>query len=250
MIYIKDKIQIESIKKSCKLAKECLDIVSDHVREGVSTQYLNDVINNFIIKNNALSATLGYMGYPKETCISKNEVVCHGIPNNENILKNGDILNIDVALILNGYYGDTSRMFAIGEISEQSKKLIKITEECLYKGIQEVKPGAPINRIGHAITKHAHSNRFSVVFQFVGHGCGIKFHEDPKILHYVQEKDKDNGPIMEPGMIFTIEPMINEGTSRVIIENDNWTATTMDKRLSAQYEHMILVTDESYEILT
>jgi methionyl aminopeptidase len=250
MIYIKDTNQINSIRKSCKLAKECLDLVSDHVKEGISTQYLNEIINNHLKNNNAFSATLGYMGYPKETCISKNEVVCHGIPSDKEILKDGDILNIDVALILNGYYGDTSRMFFVGNVDENAKKLVKVTEECLCKGIQEVKPGIPVNRIGYAITKHAHSNGYSVVFQFVGHGCGIKFHEEPKILHYVTEEEKDNGVLMRPGMIFTIEPMLNIGTPKVIIENDNWTAKTMDKKLSAQFEHMILVTEDGFEILT
>lgn len=250
MIYIKNKEQINSIKKSCKLAKECLDLVEDHIKEGVSTQYLNDVINNHLIKNKAKSATVGYMGYPKETCISINEVVCHGIPNNSDVLKDGDILNIDISLVLNGYYGDTSRMFFVGNPSEEAKKLVKITKECLYEGIKEVKPNVPVNRIGYAITKYAHSHGYSVVYQFVGHGCGIKFHEDPKILHFVPDQEKDNGALMQPGMIFTIEPMINIGTAKVIIENDNWTAKTMDKKLSAQFEHMILVTENGFEILT
>jgi methionyl aminopeptidase len=250
MIYIKTDVQIEGIRKSCNLAKSALDMIGPCVKEGVSTNDLNNILADFAIKNNAKSATLGYMGYPKETCISVNEVVCHGIPNDKTILKNGDIVNIDVTFILNGYYGDTSRMFFVGEPSQQAKDLVRVTQECLYKGIEQVKPDEPINKIGYAITEHAHKNKFSVVFQFVGHGCGLKFHEDPKILHFVRDKEKNQGYLMKPGMIFTIEPMLNTGSSRVLIESDNWTAKTIDNGLSAQWEHMVLVTNTGYEILT
>lgn len=250
MIYIKNLEQINGIRKSCKLAKECLEIIEEHICPGKSTKYLNDKINDYIIKNNARSATLGYMGYPRETCISKNEVVCHGIPNENEYLVDGDIVNIDVTVILNGYYGDTSKMFFVGNPSPQAEKLVRVTKECLFLGIEQVRPGVPINRIGYEITKHAHENDYGVVYQFIGHGCGLKFHEDPKILHYVTEKNKDLGSLMKPGMIFTIEPMLNIGTPKVIIENDNWTAKTADRTLSAQFEHMVLVTNNGYEILT
>lgn len=249
MIHIKNSQQIKGIRKSCKLAKECLEMIESHVVVGKTTQEINNIINDFIIKNNAKSATLGYMGYPKETCISKNEVVCHGIPSDE-YLQNGDIVNIDVTVVLDGYYGDTSKMFFVGNPSEESKNLVRVTKECLEIGIEQVRPDNPVNRIGYEITKHAHKNNYSVVYQFVGHGCGINFHEDPKILHYVCEKEKDQGVLMKPGMIFTIEPMLNIGSPKVIIENDNWTAKTADKKLSAQFEHMVLVTNNGYEILT
>lgn len=249
MIINKNNEQIEGIRKSCKLAAECLDVISEHVVPGVSTNYLNNILKDFIRDNNAIPAPLGYGGFPKETCISVNEVICHGIPS-EKILNNGDIVNIDVTTIVDGYFGDTSRMYEVGEISDEAKKLLKITEKSLYKGIEAVKPGFSFNRIGHAITQFLKDTEYSIVEKFVGHGCGIKFHEDPKISHYVEEKYKDLGQKMQPNMIFTIEPMINLGSPDCIILEDKWTAVTVDRKLSAQYEHMVLVTDNGCEILT
>jgi methionyl aminopeptidase len=249
MIINKNKKQIEGIKQSCKLAAECLNFIEPYVVPGISTNELNSKLNTFIRDNGAIPAPLGYGGYPKETCISVNEVICHGIPS-EQVLLEGDIVNIDVTTILNGYYGDTSKMYAVGEISQEAQDLINITKKSLYEGIKAVKPDVPFNRIGYSITQFLKDTKYSIVDKFVGHGCGLKFHEDPKICHYVNEKYKDIGQKMQPGMIFTIEPMINLGSPDCLILEDKWTAVTIDKKLSAQYEHMILVTEDGFEILT
>jgi methionyl aminopeptidase len=249
MVIKKNKQQIDGIRKSCKLAANSLDFIKPFVVPGISTNELNDKINLFIRDNGAIPAPLGYGGYPKETCISINEVVCHGIPS-ERSLEEGDIVNIDVTTILDGYFGDTSRMFAVGEISQEAKDLIEITEKSLYEGIKAVRPGFAFNRIGHAITQFLKDTKYSIVDKFVGHGCGLRFHEDPKICHYVNSKFKDFGQKMKENMIFTIEPMINLGSADCLILEDKWTAVTVDKKLSAQFEHMILVTESGYEILT
>lgn len=249
MIIIKNNFQIKEIRKSCKLAAKCLEIVEPYVKPGVTTNYLNEIVADFIKKNNAIPAPLNYRGFPKETCISVNEVICHGIPS-ERILEEGDILNIDVTVILNGFYGDTSKMFCVGEVSENCKNLMKASKDSLYIGIKSVSPNVPFNRIGYEITNNLKNSNYSIVDKFVGHGCGLHFHEDPKICHYVEEKIKDFGQKIQPGMIFTIEPMINEGVADCLILEDEWTAITADKKLSAQYEHMILCTSNGYEILT
>lgn len=249
MIPIKNKEQIDGIRKSCKLAAACLKHIEPHVVAGVTTNELNNIIRDYIKDHNAIAAPLGYHGYPKETCISINEVVCHGIPSDRNLVE-GDILNIDVTTILNGFYGDTSRMYGVGEISKEAKDLINITKECLEQALSVVGPNVPFNMIGHTITKYLKNTKYSIVDKFVGHGCGLKFHEDPKICHYCDEKFKDFGPKMQPGMIFTIEPMINLGSEDCLILEDKWTAVTVDKKLSAQYEHMVLCTEDGYEILT
>jgi methionyl aminopeptidase len=249
MIKIKNDFQIRQIKKSCILVAESLDFIYPFVKPGVTTNELNNKIRDFMIKNNARSATLGYCGYPKETCISINEVVCHGIPS-DRILTEGDIINIDVSLELNGFFGDASRMYAVGEISKEAKELIEITEKSLYEGISAVSPGNTFNMIGYNIYKLLKDTKYSIVDKFVGHGCGIDFHEDPKISHIVDENLKDFGQKMMPGMIFTIEPMINLGSSDCVILEDKWTAITIDKKLSAQYEHMVLCTENGYEILS
>jgi methionyl aminopeptidase len=249
MIIKKNFEQIEGIRKSCKLAAKSLKFIEPYVLPGVTTEYLNNKINEFIKDNNAIPAPLGYMGFPKETCISVNEVVCHGIPG-DRVLLEGDILNIDVTTILDGYFGDTSKMFAVGEISQEAKDLIDITEKSLHKGISVIAPGIAFNNIGFAITEFLSNSKYFIVDKFVGHGCGLKFHEDPKICHYVDKKFKDFGQKIESGMIFTIEPMINLGSADCLILEDKWTAVTVDKNLSAQFEHMILCTDSGYEILT
>lgn len=249
MIIKKNVEQIEGIRKSCKLAARCLDFIRPFVVPGVTTNELNSKLNNFIRDHNAIPAPLGYMNYPKETCISINEVICHGIPS-DRVLLEGDILNIDVTTILDGYYGDTSSMYSVGEISQEAKELIEITKKSLYEGISVVKPNVAFNRIGNAITEFLKDTKYSIVDKFVGHGCGLKFHEDPKICHYVNGKFKNFGQKIEPNMIFTIEPMINLGSADCLILEDRWTAITVDKKLSAQYEHMVLCTESGYEILT
>lgn len=250
MIPVKNKDQIEGIRKSCKLAAECLIHAEQFVKPGETTGFINEQISKFIKKNNAIPATLNYRGYPSESCISVNEVVCHGIPSDEQVLKEGDILNIDVTTILDGYFGDTSKMYSVGQISKEAQDLLDHTEDALYKGIRVVGPNVPFNMIGHEITSFTEGTDYSVVENFVGHGCGVEFHENPKICHYVNEKFKNFGPKILPGMTFTIEPMINLGVPDCVILEDNWTAVTTDRKLSAQYEHLVLCVEDGYEILT
>ena len=252
VIAIKNTEQIEGIRKSCRLAAQCLDIVEPHVQPGVTTNELNRLIDEFIRDNGAVPAPLGYHNYPKETCISLNECVCHGIPS-DRVLEEGDILNIDVTTILDGYFGDTSRMYLSGEVSDEADRLIKIAKECLAIGIEQVAPNNPFGLIGYSITQLALACETGIVYQFVGHGTGLKFHEPPQVAHYVPtlEFDDSERVLMQQGMVFTIEPMINLGGPDAIInEDDGWTADTVDGSLSAQYEHTVLVTDDGVEILT
>jgi len=247
-IIIKTPEQIEGIRKSSKLAGQTLEYIAPFVEEGVSTEFLDQKIETFIRENGAIPATLGYGGYPKSSCISLNEVVCHGIPSKNTILKNGDILNIDVTTILDGYYGDTSKMFTVGEVSPLALELIEATKHCLNLGIQQVKPGNQFGNIGHAISTYAKAKGYSVVYEFCGHGVGVHFHEEPQIDHTSR---RNTGPYMKPGMTFTIEPMINEGRAGTIVDKtDKWTARTVDKKLSAQFEHTILITETGCEVLT
>ena len=232
--------------KAGKLAAQVLDYINDFVEPDITTNYLNDLCHQFIIENNAIPAPLNYKGFPKSTCISVNHVVCHGIPGDK-ILKNGDILNIDVTVILDGWYGDTSRMYYVGKPSAKAKILTKITYECLMIGIETVKPGKTLGDVGFAIQSHAEKNGFSVVRDFTGHGLGTVFHTSPTVLHYGEPK---SGLILEEGMFFTIEPMINSGKHDVKILSDGWTAVTRDKSLSAQFEHSIGVTSKGCEIFT
>jgi len=247
-IIIKTPEQIEGIRKSSKLAGQSLEYITEFVKEGVSTEYLNEKIDAYIRQNGAIPATLGYSGYPKSCCISVNEVVCHGIPSENTILKNGDILNIDVTTILDGYFGDTSKMYTIGEISPLALELIEVTRHSMDLGIQQVKPGNQFGNIGFAISKYVKSKGFSVVFEYCGHGVGIEFHEEPQVDHAAR---RNTGSFMQPGMTFTIEPMINLGRPGTIVDKvDKWTARTVDKKLSAQFEHTILVTETGFEVLT
>jgi len=247
-IIIKTVEQIEGIRKSSKLAGEVLLYISDFVKEGVSTYYLDQLIHNYIVEHKAIPATMNYNGFPKSCCISPNDVICHGIPSEDVILKTGDILNIDITTILNGYFGDTSKMFIVGQTSEEALKLVNATKHCLDLGIQQVRPGNHFGNIGYAISRYAIAQGFTVVYEYCGHGVGIDFHEEPQVDHAAR---KNSGPKMKPGMIFTIEPMINEGKPRVKVdESDGWTARTVDQKLSAQFEHTILVTDTGYEVLT
>lgn len=247
-IIIKTPEQIEGIRKSSKLAGQTLEYIAQFVKEGVSTEFLNAKIDEYVREHGAIPATLGYGGYPKSCCISLNEVVCHGIPSENTVLKNGDILNIDVTTILNGYYGDTSKMFTVGEVSPVAMDLIEVTRHGLHLGIQQVKPGNVFGNIGHAISKYVKAQGYSVVYEYCGHGVGIDFHEEPQIDHTSR---RNTGSVMQAGMIFTIEPMINEGRPGTIVDkNDKWTARTVDNKLSAQFEHTILVTSTGYEVLT
>ena len=247
-IILKNKEQIEGIRKSSKMAGEVLLYIADFVKEGVTTYYLDQLIHKYIVEGGGIPATMNYNGYPKSCCISLNDVICHGIPAENIILKNGDILNIDVTTILDGYFGDTSKMFMVGDVPETATKLVNATLHCLNLGIQQVKPGNYLGNIGYVISRYAISQGFSVVYEYCGHGVGIEFHEEPQVDHAAR---KNSGPKLKPGMIFTIEPMINEGKPRVRVdESDGWTARTVDNKLSAQYEHTVLVTETGCEVLT
>ncbi len=253
-ILVKSEKQIAGIRASCKLAAQTLEFVKPHVKPGVTTEYLDSIIEDFIRKNGALAAPLGYKGacpkqppFPKSSCISLNEVVCHGIPNST-VLKEGDLVSIDVTTILNGFYGDTATTIPVGEVSENAKHLMDVTKKCLELGIKQVKPGGMTGEIGYAIHGYAILQGCTVVEAYCGHGVGLKFHEPPQICHVAK---KNEGVIMFQGMTFTIEPMINLGTPDVVIdEKDQWTVRTADNQLSAQFEHTILVTNSGFEVLT
>lgn len=248
MIYLKTDAEIDQMRPAGELAGELLDMIEAHVKPGVTTLELNDIVHGFTTKRGAISAPLNYRGYPKSMCTSINDVVCHGIPSAKIKLKEGDIINIDVTPIVNGYHGDSSRTFFVGSVSEKARKLVEVTEECLKRGIAEVKEGARVGDIGHAIQSYAEGLGYSVVRDFVGHGIGKVFHEDPQIFHY---GDKGRGQRLEVGMVFTIEPMINEGNYRTKVLKDGWTALTIDGSLSAQFEHTLAIrSDWTVEVLT
>ncbi|MBU7583928.1 MAG: type I methionyl aminopeptidase [Nostoc sp. TH1S01] len=246
-IVILSSREIEKMRRAGRLAAKLLEHLEPLVKPGVSTLELNDEAERWTQAHGAKSAPLGYKGFPKSICTSVNEVICHGIPNAKQILKEGDIINIDVTPIVDGYHGDTSKTFIVGEPSETAKKLVEVTQECLYRGIAEVKPGAKIGDIGAAIQEYAESEGFSVVRDFVGHGISNIFHTAPDVPHY---GTRGKGKRLRPGMVFTIEPMINEGTWAVEMLSDGWTAVTRDRKLSAQFEHTIVVTEDGVEILT
>lgn len=246
-IVLLSKRELESMRRACHLAAELLSYLEPMVKPGINTLELNDAAEEWTQKHGAKSAPLGYHGFPKSICTSINEVVCHGIPNAKQILKEGDIINIDVTPIVDGFHGDTSRTFFVGEPSPIARQLVEVTEECLWRGIREVKPGARVGDIGAAIQEYAEAQGFSVVRDFVGHGVGRIFHTAPQIPHY---GTRGKGRKLRTGMVFTIEPMINEGTWEVEVMSDKWTALTKDRKLSAQFEHTIAVTDEGVEVLT
>ena len=245
-IQIHNKRDFLKMHNAGKLAAEVLDYITDYVEVGVSTDFLDNLCHEYIINHNAVPAPLNYRGFPKSTCISINDVVCHGIPSSRT-LKDGDVLNIDVTVILDTWFGDTSRMFFVGNPSNKAKFLTRITYECLMLGIEEVKPGKTVGDIGFVIQEHAEKHGLSVVRDFTGHGLGKVFHCPPTILHYGKP---NKGDILQEGMFFTIEPMINSGKYDVKILSDGWTAVTRDKSLSAQFEHSIGVTSDGYEIFT
>jgi len=249
VIYVKNKYDIKMMRKAGKLAAKLLKHIESFIKEGVSTLYLNDLCEEFTKKHGAISAPLNYNGFPKSICTSINNVVCHGIPSEKEILKDGDILNIDVTVKLDGYYGDTSKTYLIGNIDEEAKYLVKRTENAMYRGIKAVKPGKSLYEVGKAIEKYISKFGYSIVRDFVGHGIGKSFHEDPQVLHYYSLRNKIR---LQEGMIFTIEPMINMGKSYKVkvSSEDGWTVTTEDGSLSAQFEHTVLVTSKGAEILT
>ncbi len=235
-----------AMRKAGRLAAETLDYITPFVQVGVTTAHLDKLCHDFIISHNAIPAPLGYRGFPKSICTSVNHVVCHGIPA-EKILQNGDIVNIDVTVIVDGWHGDTSRMFYVGKVGRLAERLVQVTYECMMRGIEVVRPNATLGDIGYAIQRHAEANRFSVVRDFCGHGLGQIFHDAPSVLHYGK---KGEGEMLREGMFFTIEPMINAGTWQIKVLSDGWTAVTRDKKLSAQFEHSIGVTATGYEIFT
>jgi len=245
-ITIHDEKDFRSMRAAGELAAKTLDFIIPHVRPGITTDKLNTLCHDFTMNNNAIPGPLNYKGFPKSICTSVNHVVCHGIPG-EKVLKEGDIINIDVTPILDGWHGDTSRMFYVGKPSVKAKRLVDITYQSMMKGIESVRPGAKLGDIGHAIQSYAEKNNFSVVREFCGHGVGKVFHESPNILHY---GNPGEGIALREGMIFTIEPMINAGKYETKILEDGWTAVTRDRSLSAQFEHSIGVTRDGFEIFT
>ncbi|WP_343190444.1 type I methionyl aminopeptidase [Buchnera aphidicola (Mollitrichosiphum nigrofasciatum)] len=247
-MYIKKKAEITKIRKSGIIVAKILENIKKYIKPGISTNKLNKICHELIIQEKSVPACLGYKGFPKSVCISVNDVVCHGIPNKTEILKNGDILNIDVTIIKDGYHADASKMFYVGYISKENNILCQEAQKSLYCALKVIKPGILINKIGYAIQKNIRKTSFSIVKNYCGHGIGKKFHEKPQILHYYCKQD--NQIILKKGMIFTVEPMINLGSDKVQIMSDNWTVKTIDKKPSAQYEHTILVTKYGCEILT
>jgi len=249
-ITIKTAVQIEKMRIAGRLAAKVLEMIESHVKVGVSTEYLDQLCHNFIVNDlKAIPAPLNYNGFPKSICTSINNVVCHGIPG-EKKLKKGDIINIDITIIKDGFHGDTSKMFIVGKPSVKASRICEIAHKCLEIGIMQVKPGVRLGEIGKAIGLYASSKNCSVVKDYCGHGIGQGFHEMPQVLHYDDGRIKKS-PILEPGMTFTIEPMINLGGYEVITSSlDGWTVKTKDRSLSAQWEHTILVTENGYEVLT
>lgn len=246
-ISIKTPDEIEKMRVAGRLAADVLNMIGPHVKAGVTTDELNTICHDYIVnEQKAIPAPLNYHGFPKSICTSVNHQVCHGIPGKK-VLKDGDIINIDVTVIKDGYHGDTSKMFMIGKPSIKAQNVVKITQECLYIGIDMVKPGVFLGDIGHAIQKHAEKNRFSIVREYCGHGIGRVFHEEPQVMHYGTPGTRE---ILEAGMTFTIEPMVNVGKQHVKLLPDKWTVVTKDHSLSAQWEHTLLVTETGVEILT
>lgn len=246
---IKTPAEIERMRIASRLAAEVIDMIAPHVQPGTSTGELDRICHDFIVNvQQAIPAPLNYHGFPKSICTSINQVVCHGIPSDKRILKHGDIINIDITVIKEGYYGDTSVMFLVGRPEAHAERLVRITQECLYRAIEVVRPGAHLGDIGHVIQQHAEANYYSVVREYCGHGIGSQFHEEPQVLHYGRP---GTGMELLEGMTFTIEPMINAGKRHTkLSQRDGWTVETRDGRLSAQWEHTVLVTANGCEVLT
>lgn len=247
-VSIKTPEQIDKMRVAGRMAAEVLELIEEYVVPGVTTAELDRICHEYIINvQKAIPAPLNYKGFPKSICTSVNQVVCHGIPSDKKVLKNGDIINIDVTVICEGWHGDTSKMYAVGKIAPHSERLIRVTQECLYMGIELVKPGCRLGDIGHVIQQHAEKNYYSVVREYCGHGIGQVFHEDPQVVHYGKP---GTGLELKQGMTFTIEPMINAGKAATRLLADGWTVETRDKRLSAQWEHTLAVTADGVEVLT
>lgn len=247
-IQLRSADDIAKMRVAGRLAAEVLELIGQYVVPGVSTEELDKICHDHIVDvQKAIPACLGYRGFPKSVCTSVNQVVCHGIPSEKKILKNGDIVNIDVTVIKEGWYGDTSKMYIVGDVAPHAQRLIDISQECLYKAIDMVKPGIRLGDIGHVIQTHAEANYYSVVRDYCGHGIGMEFHEEPQILHYGKP---DTGLVLEEGMTFTIEPMINAGKYSTKMKSDGWTVETRDGRLSSQWEHTMVVTSTGVEVLT
>lgn len=247
MITIKSDREIQIMRESCKLAAKTLHYLGKNLRIGMSTEEIDKMCHEYMTKRGAIPATLGYHGFPKSLCTSRNEVICHGIPSDKEFIKDGDIINLDVTGIVKGFHGDTNRTFLMGNVKPEVKKLVDVTYECMMKGISVCRPGARIGDIGAVIEEMAHDHGYSVVHEYCGHGIGRKFHEDPQIVHVGK---KGTGAEMRPGMTFTIEPMINLGKRHCKVLSDDWTVVTKDKSWSAQFEHTILITEDGHEILT
>jgi methionyl aminopeptidase len=246
-IHVKTPEEVEKMRVAGRLAGEVLQMIRPHVKPGITTDELDRLCHDYIVnEQDAIPAPLNYKGFPKSICTSINHQVCHGIPSNKT-LKKGDIVNIDITVIKDGYHGDTSKMFYVGQPSVLARRICEISHECMLIGIDQVKPGARLGDIGHAIQAHAESNNFSIVREYCGHGIGRQFHEEPQVLHYGQA---GVGLELVPGMTFTIEPMVNAGRKDVKLLKDNWTVVTSDHSLSAHWEHTILVTESGHEILT
>jgi len=247
-VSIKTPEQIEKMRVAGRMAAEVLDLIGGHVVPGVTTAELDRICHDHIVNvQKAIPACLNYKGFPKSICTSVNQVICHGIPSSKKVLKSGDIINIDVTVIYDGWFGDTSKMYTVGKVAPHAERLIQVTQECLYKGIELVKPGCRLGDIGHVIQQHAEKNYYSVVREYCGHGIGDVFHEDPQVVHYGKP---DTGFELKEGMTFTIEPMINAGKAATKLLKDDWTVETRDKRLSAQWEHTMVVTATGVEVLT
>ncbi|MBU6949936.1 type I methionyl aminopeptidase [Hahella sp. HN01] len=247
-VTIKTPEEIEKMRIAGRLAAEVLEMIEEHVKPGVTTGELDEICHNYITEvQQAIPAPLNYKGFPKSICTSVNHVICHGIPSDKKVLKNGDTVNIDITVIKDGYHGDTSKMFFVGKPTIAAERLVRVTQECLYKGIELVKPGVRLGDIGHVIQQYAESQHYSVVREYCGHGIGAVFHEEPQVMHY---GTPGTGMVVKEGMTFTIEPMINQGKRHCKLLPDGWTVVTKDHKLSAQWEHTILVTADGYEVLT
>jgi methionyl aminopeptidase len=247
MITIKSTREIEVMKEACKMAAKTLHFLGKNLRAGMTTAEINDMCHRYTINRKGIPATLNYHGFPASLCTSRNEVICHGIPSSKEVVKHGDIINLDVTTIFKGFHGDTNATFMIGEVPSEVKKLVEVTHACMMAGISVCRPGARIGDIGAVIEEMAHGHGFSVVQEYCGHGIGRNFHEEPQITHFGK---KGTGIEMRPGMTFTIEPMINLGKRHCKLLDDGWTVVTKDKSWSAQFEHTICITESGHEIMT
>jgi methionyl aminopeptidase len=246
MIVIKTTQDIEVMKESCRLAASVLKFIEPHLKPGIATIEIDKLIHDYIVKSGAKPSTLGYKGYRHSCCTSINEVVCHGIPDSRT-LKEGDIINVDVTTYFKGFHGDTSKTFCIGKVSRAARELVEAAEEAMWTGIRAIRPGGRLGDLGEACQSFSESKGYSVVREYCGHGIGRNFHEDPHVTHYGK---KGTGPELKAGMVFTVEPMINQGTKDVYLLDDDWTVVTRDKKLSAQFEHTVAIFEDRVEVLT